>query len=42
MLFHTINKPAPKNFVSIKNNVMDLERVDNFKYLGIYQDEILH
>ena len=42
MLFYTINKPAPKNFVSIKTNVMDIERVDNFKYLGIYLDEILH
>ena len=42
MLYHTINKPVPKKCVSIKTNVMDIERVDNFKYLGIYLDEILH
>ena len=40
MLFHMINKPIWK-IVFIKNNVMDIERVDNFKYLGIYLDEIL-
>ena len=42
MLFHTINKPVPKQIVSIKTNVIYIERVDNFKYLGIYLDEILH
>ena len=42
MLFHAINKPVPNIFVSIKTNVKDIERVDNFEYIGIYLDEILH
>ena len=42
ILFHTVNKPIPNNINSIETDVMKIERVSAYKYLGVYMDEIVH
>ena len=42
ILFHTVNKPIPHNFVEITTEFMDIKRVTSFKYLGITLDETLN
>ena len=42
ILFHTLNKPIPHNFVEITTEVMDIRRVTSFKYLGITLDKTLN
>ena len=42
ILFHTINKPIPRNLDDISVESMTLKRVNQFKYLGLTIDETLH
>ena len=42
ILFHTINKPIPNNFLEITTEFMKIKRVNSFKYLGITLDETLN
>ena len=42
ILFHTLNKPTPHNFVEINTEFMDIKCVTSFKYLGITSDETLN
>ena len=44
ILFHTVNNPTPSNFNTVDTDVMTIECVPAFTYLGvyIYIDEILH
>ena len=42
ILFHTINKPIPNNFMEITTERMIIKRVNSFKYLGIALDETLN
>ena len=42
ILFQTVNKPIPHNFVEITTQFMDFKRVTSFKYMGITLDETLN
>ena len=42
ILFHTINKPIPRNLDEISVESMTIKRVNSFKYLGLTLDETLH
>ena len=42
ILFHTINKPLPKDFNEIVVDSMIIKRVKSFKYLGLILDETLN
>ena len=42
ILFHTINKPIPRNLDKISVESMTTKRVNSFKYLGLTLDEALH
>ena len=39
VLFHTVNKPIPTNFLTIQTEFMSIDRVPLFKYLGVTLDE---
>ena len=39
VLFHTVNKPIPNNFLTIQTEFMSIDRVPFFKYLGVTLDE---
>ena len=39
VLFHTVNKSIPTNFLTIQTEFMSIERVPFFKYLGVTPDE---
>ena len=39
VLFHTVNKPIPTNFLTIQTEFMSIDRVPFFKYLGVTLDE---
>ena len=42
ILFHTKNKPVPKDFSAIQIDDIIIKRVDNTKYLGLFIDEKLN
>ena len=39
VLFHTVNKPIPTNFLTIQTEFMSIDRVPFFEYLGVTLDE---
>ena len=39
VLFHTVNKPIPTNFITIQTESMSIDRISIFKYLGVTLDE---
>ena len=39
VLFHTVNKPIPMNFLTIHTEFMSIDRVPFFKYLAVTLDE---
>lgn len=42
VLFHTKNKPVPKNFQLLETDAMPIARVNSIKYLGVVLDEKLN